>query len=83
MITDGGPVAYCYMLLSLEDALTYAESTGGQDEMRAYLVASGQPLYSADPERPGGIVREEPDGTRTRGKLVGREFVPEGKTPPC
>lgn len=66
-------------LLSLEDALTYAESTEGQDEMRDHLVASGQPLYSADPERPGGIVREDPDGTRTRGKFVGREFVPEGK----
>jgi hypothetical protein len=66
-------------LLSLEEALTYAESTEGQDEMRAHLGASGQPLYSADPERPGGIVREEADGTRTRGKFVGREFVPEGK----
>ncbi len=68
-------------LLSLEDALTYAESTEGQDEMRAHLAASSQPLYSADPERPGGIVRENPDGTRTRGKFVGRVFVPEGTDP--
>jgi ParD-like antitoxin of type II ParDE toxin-antitoxin system len=68
-------------LLSLEDALTYAESPEGQSEMRAHLAASNQPLYSADPERPGGIVRENPDGTRTRGKFVGRVFVPEGTDP--
>ena len=68
-------------LLSLEDALTYAESPEGQDEMRTHLAASSQPLYSADPERPGGIVRENPDGTRTRGKFVGRKFVPEGTDP--
>jgi hypothetical protein len=68
-------------LLSLKDALAYAESPEGQDEMRAYLAAERQPLYSADPERPGGIVRENPDGTRTRGKFVGRTFVPEGSDP--
>jgi len=68
-------------LLSLEDALTYAKSTEGQDEMRAHLAASGQPLYSADPKRPGGIVRENPDGTRTRGKFVGRKFVEEETEP--
>lgn len=68
-------------LLSLKDALAYAESPEGQDEMRAHLVAASQPLYSADPERPGGIVRENPDGTRTRGKFVRRVFVPEGTDP--
>lgn len=68
-------------LLSIEDALTYAKSTEGQEEMRAHLAALSQPLYSADPERPGGIVRENPDGTRTRGKFVGREFVAEGTEP--
>jgi hypothetical protein len=68
-------------LLSLKEALTYAESPAGQDEMRAYLVAERQPLYSADPERPAGVVRENPDGTRTRGKFVGREFVPESTDP--
>lgn len=68
-------------LLSLTDALAYAQSPEGQDEMRAHLVAERQPLYSADPERPGGIIRENPDGTRTRGKFVGRVFVPEGTDP--
>jgi hypothetical protein len=68
-------------LLSLEDALSYAKSTEGRDEMRAHLAASSQPLYSADPERPGGIVRENPDGTRTRGRFVGRKFVEEDTEP--
>ncbi|WP_225412023.1 ParD-like family protein [Stigmatella hybrida] len=69
-------------LLSLPDALAYAESAEGQSEMRTHLETSGQPLYSADPERPGGIVRENPDGTRTRGKFVGRVFVPESPDTP-
>jgi hypothetical protein len=64
-------------LLSLEDALSYAESPEGQEKIRAHLAASEQALYSADDERPGGIVRENPDGTRTRGKFVGRKFVPD------
>ena len=68
-------------LLSLEDALSHAESSEGQEEMRAHLAASPHPLYSADPERRGGVVRENADGTRTRGKFVGRVFVPEGADP--
>lgn len=68
-------------LLSLDEAFAYADSEAGRDEMRAYLASTGQPLYSADPERPGGIVRENPDGTRTRGKLVDRVFVPDATEP--
>jgi hypothetical protein len=64
-------------LLSLEEALDLAESHEGRGEMRAHLAAKGQPLYSADPKRPGGIVREDPDGSRTRGRFVGRTFVPD------
>jgi hypothetical protein len=68
-------------LLSLEEALSFAESPQGQEEMREHLAASGQARYSVDPGRPGGIVRENPDGSRTRGRFVGRVFVPEGTDP--
>jgi hypothetical protein len=68
-------------LLSLAEALAYANTPEAREEMCAHLAAGGQPLYSADPERQGGIVRQNPDGTRTHGKFVGRVFVPEGSDP--
>ncbi len=68
-------------LLSLEDALAYAHSAEGREEMREHIEGANQPSYSADPERPEGIVRENPDGTRTPGKFVGRVFVPDETDP--
>lgn len=46
-------------------------------EVKARIAASGTPLHEADPERPGGIIEIHPDGTRIRGRLQGRRFVPE------
>lgn len=65
---------------SLEEALAYADSDAGRNAMKAYLASLGHPLYGADPERPGGFVRVEPDGTRTRGRMAGRVFIPDEET---
>ncbi|MBP9223939.1 MAG: hypothetical protein KBF76_08725 [Verrucomicrobiales bacterium] len=46
-------------------------------ETRSYLRSLNTPLYEADPENAGRLFRVEPDGTRTRGQLVGRVFEPE------
>ena len=45
--------------------------------VRAHITAKGVPVYEADPERPGGIVEVRPDGSRVRGRLEGRRFVPD------
>src|SRR5215207_5199323 len=39
-----------------------------------HLGALGGPRYGTDPRHPGLLVRVEPDGTRTMGRLEGRVF---------
>ena len=64
----------------------------GRDDVRAVLArvlgddarqaatarirAAGGSIYAADPDHPGLIVEIRPDGTRTRGHMAGRRFVP-------
>jgi hypothetical protein len=43
--------------------------------LKQKLLGTGQPVYTPDPEHPGLLVRIEPDGTRTPGRLEGRTFV--------
>jgi len=47
-------------------------------DARAHVVKNftGKIRYGTDPAFPGCIVRLEPDGRRTPGRLVGREFRP-------
>jgi hypothetical protein len=40
------------------------------------LLAAGGSRYEADPQDPKGILQVQSDGSRVRGKLVGRKFVP-------
>jgi hypothetical protein len=56
------------------DALTRAMSA----DARATVAREfqGKVRYGTDPAFPGCIVRLEPDGRRTPGRLVGREFQP-------
>lgn len=61
----------------LEQAVAFAESAEGRAQVRAHLDARGTPRYEVDPERPGGVIRLEADGTRTRGRFVRRVFVAE------
>jgi len=51
-------------------------SSGDRREVKAAVRASGKAIYGTDPEHPGWVIREEPDGSRTLGRLVNRKFVP-------
>jgi hypothetical protein len=44
-----------------------------------HLRALGGPRYGTDPKHPGLLMRIEPDGKRTFGRLEGRVFVPVAK----
>lgn len=50
-----------------------------RESVKTRIRAAGTPVYAADAERPGTIVEIRPDGTRVRGRLQGRRFVPERK----
>jgi predicted transcriptional regulator len=41
--------------------------------------AAGKPVYVADLNAPGRIIQVLPDGTRIRGHMVHRKFVPDGE----
>ena len=47
--------------------------------VKARIRAAGTPLYTTDPDHPGMIVEIQADGSRTRGSLKGRRFVPAGE----
>ena len=46
------------------------------EEKRILLGLDKIPVFEADPANPDGIIRVDPDGTRTRGTVEGRTFVP-------
>jgi len=58
------------------EALEAVRSQSHYAEATRALFAKGEPLSEADPNDPSVIVKVWPDGTRVRGRLVGREFVP-------
>lgn len=62
--------------LGVAGALALASSAEGQAAALELLQRSGQPRYGADPEVEGQLIRISPDGTRTRGRMVNRTFVP-------
>jgi hypothetical protein len=45
------------------------------EDLRKEIGLDQIDLYEADPDRPGGLIRIKPDGTREHGKRVGLEFV--------
>jgi hypothetical protein len=47
------------------------------DLLRKKIGLDQQTLFEPDPENPGGIIRTSPDGTRIRGVMDGRTFVPD------
>ena len=56
-----------------------AKRTYPPDSVEAYIRRHGNPIYGSDPELPGLIVRENPDGSRERGRLIGRRFYSIGE----
>lgn len=56
-------------------AMREATSELGQQKALAHLRTLGGPRYGVDPERPGSIIRIDPDGSRVRGRFVNRHFI--------
>lgn len=61
---------------ALLQAIRLAVSRNGHARLGAVLRATGRTHYGTDPALPGCLVRIAPDGTRTPGHLVNRQFVP-------
>lgn len=57
------------------DAMRRVSSEAGQRRALAHLQKLGGPRYGTDPDRPDGVIRIDPDGSRTRGRFVRRVFV--------
>lgn len=53
-----------------------ADSEAGHARFHAHMNARPYPRYERDSEDPSLFVRLDEDGTRTRGRLVGRAFEP-------
>ena len=45
-------------------------------EKRSAISLGTKDTYEPDPDVPGEFIRVSPDGTRTRGRLKGRTFIP-------
>lgn len=58
------------------DALAALREGKHYDATRRYLVGLGKPLFEADPDVPEGVIRVSADGTRVKGRMAGKEFVP-------
>ena len=58
-------------------AMREARSERAQQRALAHLGTLSGPRYSADPDRPGAVIRIDPDGSRQRGRFVNRNFVPD------
>jgi len=58
----------------LSECLASVDSEDGRHRVRAYLHSRPFPHYEPAPDAPGLLVRIDADGTRTRGRFVGREF---------
>ncbi len=64
------------LLLRLREALTHVHSSNHREKGTADFMNQNAPLYEADPLDPAGIVQVRPDGSKIRGRLENRVFVP-------
>lgn len=60
----------------LSACLENVDTAEGRRRVTDYLHAQPFPHYEPDPDRPGLLIRVYADGTRTRGRFVGRQFQP-------
>ena len=63
----------------VHDLLAGLVGDADRASVKARIHAAGTPLYTTDPDHPGMIVEIQADGSRTRGSLKGRRFVPAGE----
>lgn len=60
----------------LSECLAIVDTDAGRQRVRDYLESQPYPHYEPAPDAPGLLIRIDQDGTRTRGRFVGREFQP-------
>jgi len=58
----------------LSECLASVDSEQGRQRVAAYLKTQPYPHYEPHPDSPGLLIRIDEDGTRTRGRFVGRVF---------
>jgi hypothetical protein len=58
----------------LSKCLEEVDTEAGRVRVKEHLSARPYPHYESAPNHPGQLVRIEKDGSRTRGRFVGREF---------
>jgi hypothetical protein len=58
-------------------SLAAGEDASARGDIRREREAQGRPVYLGDPDHPGKLIQLLPDGTRTRGQMVKRKFVPD------
>jgi hypothetical protein len=58
----------------LSQCIEEVDSPVGRKRVADYLESGPYPHYEPAPDRPGLLVREDADGTRTLGRFVNRRF---------
>ena len=61
---------------SLSESIESINKPLGRQRLAAYLENRPFPRFVADPAEARVFIREDADGSRTRGRFSGREFVP-------
>lgn len=61
----------------LAGALAQRESVADRGDVMRARHAEGKPVYIGDPEASGKLIQIRPDGTRIRGRMIRRQFVPD------
>lgn len=62
---------------NLAIALAQGESIEARSDIVHERQAEGKPIYIGDSNAPGKLIQLLPDGTRIRGRMVKRKFVPD------
>ena len=67
------------MRKQLKAALVGIVQSADRQAADRIVRAAGKPVYEADRSHPGFLIRIDPDGKRTRGRMQGKRFVPESE----
>jgi hypothetical protein len=62
--------------MKLSQCIEIVNQPRGRQRLEHYLASRPFPRFIADPHELRGFIREDADGSRTRGTIVGRDFVP-------
>ena len=60
----------------LDKIIAESKTAESQAKTRAYVFRHSGVVYEADPKYPGEIIAVSPNGTRRRGQIINRLFVP-------